>query len=125
MTITRRRKVLIVLGVLLVAMIGLPFCFTIRNANWKRQCLDNLFAIDAAKRSCSLEIKVGIGGSLPSRKLVSYLKGYKMPRCPSGVEYDVGLVGVPPKCPYHTELSLSASVNPYNPDIGSAPDQNQ
>ena len=106
MSFTQKKRTAILVGVLgaAVLLVVCGKCRCVQSQRWKAACLHNLRMIDAAMRSCALEIDANRGDTLPLAKLVPYIKGRALPKCPSGVDYVVPPVGESPTCPYHGNL---------------------
>jgi len=67
-------------------------------------CLANLKQIDGAIVSVSLENRLFVGDPAPLGRVAEVLKGGRLPNCPSGGQYVIGLIGDMPVCSYHGNL---------------------
>ena len=75
-----------------------------REVRWRKQCRRNIIVLYEPMRCCvPMEKKLSLGAPLDVRDVLAYEKGNKLPRCPSGAEYQIQwVVGAPPPiCPYH------------------------
>lgn len=67
----------------------------------QRSCVDNLRMLDAAKEMASFDFEWPRGlliGPAAERRLVHFLPGEKLPRCPGGGHYTVNAIGANPTC---------------------------
>ena len=64
----------------------------------KTSCYANLSAIDGAKQTWAAEHGKTNGAAVTQADLLPFLR--KMPECPKGGSYTIGLIGEPPKCSF-------------------------
>jgi hypothetical protein len=79
---------------------------------WKKQCRNNLLGI-AEPLHCCIPREKGLkpGDPIQPEEVATCILGGKIPKCPSGCEYNIPFVaGGHPTCPYHGDL-LRASPN--------------
>ena len=70
----------------------------------QKECLLNLRRIDSARESWAITYMVPDGEVVASSNIARLVVGAKIPKCPSGREYVIPVVGRPPTCPSHGDL---------------------
>lgn len=78
-----------------------------REAEWRDQCYQNILEIHEPMNCCIPMVNnLSIGAPLDPLEVVKYIKGGKLPKCPSGAKYQIQwfVGGAPPTCPYHGVL---------------------
>ena len=108
LTIEIKRIYILFAGTLGVLMIGLVVltvprgCQRYHHCRFK-QCQENLMSIDLAKERWAADHDAESGTEVTKSELIAgahvregYLK--KMPRCPSGGEYSINVIGSDPTC---------------------------
>jgi hypothetical protein len=95
-----------VTAVLVIAVGGsLVHRHTLRKS-WRKQCRNNLLGI-AEPLHCCIPREKGLkpGASIKPEQLATYIWGGRIPKCPSGCEYNIPfVVDGHPTCPYHGDL---------------------
>ena len=93
-------------AILLIVVIGAVLFVSSETLRSKRsrQCLNNLAQIDGAVSGVALEQQYQRAQFIQLSALTNYLLGSRLPRCPSGGQYFIPLVGARPTCSVHGDL---------------------
>lgn len=102
------------IGLLVSAVVVMPFVAGILRAHKAGKCIDLLAAIDGAKNQCALDhrdstVRVLGWDSLKPYLIFETIKS--LPRCPSGGEYRINPLGEDPTCSIATHKLALGPVN--------------
>jgi len=82
----------------LLAGIAIPSFVKARSTASQNACINNLRQIDSAKEQWALEMKKKDGDPVDIPGISRYIKGNRLPKCPQGGVYNVGVIGKNPEC---------------------------
>lgn len=89
--------IIIIIIIAVIAVFVVPKLFGMYQNQQKKECIENLKQIEAAKTLYSLDNNLPAGTEVEMNDLVSsYLK--EAPKCPSRGKYTVGPIGEKPTC---------------------------
>ena len=87
--------------IFLLAIVAVPSFFMARKNAHGNGCLNNLRMMDSGMHSSALANRWALGEDVDVSILVTYIKGARLPECPSGGEYWIPRVGMHPTCSKH------------------------
>lgn len=102
-------EILIVAGIIaLLALMVLPSFVKSRTQSQTKVCINNLRLMSNAKEQAALASmwstgKAIVENSADATNILQYLKGSKLPTCPSGGSYTWRPIGVDPVCSRSTD----------------------
>lgn len=100
-----------IINIVIVSLVTFTFSCVSREDQWRSQCANSIRMIHEPMYCC-VPMANGLteGSPLTEQVIVPYIKGGKLPKCPSGAEYKIQwVVGeAPPICPYHGALVTKA-----------------
>ena len=77
---------MVIIGALIffTCAVGIPWVLHARKTAHRLECLFNLMIIDSATEGCGCAENWRLGDHVNVARIVNYIKGYTLPRCPSG-----------------------------------------
>lgn len=78
--------------------IAIPSFMRARSTATRYSCINNLRILDSAKDQWALEFNKQEGAAVVEKEVLQYIKGSRMPICPQGGRYTLGVIGQPPTC---------------------------
>lgn len=106
----------------LMAAIAIPSFVKARTTSQKNACINNLRIIDSAKEQWAMAERLQDGDDVDPEGAAQYMRGAKIPKCPSGGTYTLGVIGEDPTCS-HKEHSLqrAGAQSSYRPSTAKKP----
>lgn len=104
---TQGRWIILIVAITAAFAAGWIRHYEWREAQWREQCYYHMLEIHDPMCCCiPMSRNLSPGAPLKERDVVTFIKGGKLPKCPSGAEYHIEWVvgGTPPTCPYHGVL---------------------
>jgi hypothetical protein len=96
-------------GLILAAMsVVLLVLAGIQGKTRKSLCTNNLVEINQGKTMTAQVKQLGKGQTVSEYEVTCFLATYCIPACPSGGEYVIDVVGVPPRCTTHGSMIESS-----------------
>jgi prepilin-type N-terminal cleavage/methylation domain-containing protein len=96
-------EIMIVVAVIgLLATIALPSFVKARSSSQSRVCMNNLRVLDSAKEQAAMAYRWAndtlVDGTAKTTNCLEYIKGGKLPSCPSSGTYTWCNIGTMPTC---------------------------
>jgi prepilin-type N-terminal cleavage/methylation domain-containing protein len=92
-------EIMIVVAIIgLLAAIAIPSFVKARTDSMAKACVNNLRILDSAKEQAAMAYKWPETSAVNATNCLEYVKGNKLPTCPSSGTYTWGNVGSNPSC---------------------------